>query len=205
METYYRNFRYFSRLLIMTQRIKKVTSQRLSRDEWIEKALDVLMTEGGSVLTIDNLVKELGVSRGSFYWHFKDRTDFVRHLVDYWLEIFTKEVTVEISELKETAEKRLLSLATHIVSDRLTRYDIAIRAWAAYDPVATRGVKKVDEFRLNYVRSLFSQLGFEGEQLEMRTQTFVVYYSLETSLIVRLTRKQQLKQIKLRHTLLIKP
>jgi hypothetical protein len=63
-------------------------------------------------------------------------------------------------------------------------------------------VKKVDDYRLDYVRSLFAEIGLKGDDLEMRTRTFVVYHSLESGLFSRISQKQQLKLIKLRHALL---
>ena len=180
-------------------------SQRLTRDEWLARALHALAKEGGSILTLDALVRRLGVSRGSFYWHFKDRADFVRQLVKYWSVLFTESISEKIQGLERGPEQRLLSLMEAIVCDRLTRYDIAIRAWASHDVVAKRGVKEVDQFRLDFVRSLFREIGFEGEELEMRTRTFVVYYSLEPGLFSTISREQQLSQIKLRHRLLTTP
>ena len=188
----------------MPRQATSICNQRLSRDEWLGRALEALANEGGGVLTIDELVQRLGVSRGSFYWHFKDRTDFVRQLVDYWSVLFTRGVAQETNQSEGSARERLLSLMERIVSDRLARYDIAIRAWASHNQVAARGVKKVDEFRLSYVRSLFEEMGFTGEELDMRTRTFVVFYSLEPGLYVDISRKDQLKQLKLRHALLTK-
>lgn len=189
----------------MPQKTNAANVQRLSRDEWLARALEALAKEGSSVLTVDALVKRLGVSRGSFYWHFKDRTDFIRQLVEYWSEVDTKGVAEETSRLGVSAEQRLLTLAERIVTGRFNRYDMPIRAWASHDPVAARMVKKVDEFRLGYVRSLFAEIGFTSEQLEMRTRTFVLCYSLEHGLFAEISRKERLKQLKLRHALLTRP
>ena len=189
----------------MPRQATNIHHQRLSWDEWLGRALEALANEGGGVLTIDELVQRLGVSRGSFYWHFKDRADFVRKLVDYWSERFTRGVAQETNESEGSAKERLFSLMEPIVSDQLTRYDIAIRAWASHNQIAARGVKKVDEFRLSYVRSLFEEMGFKGEELNMRTRTFVVFYSLEPGLFVDISHKDQLKQLELRHALLTKP
>ncbi len=54
--------------------------KNLSRKEWLEKALSIVSREGAAKLRINNLVAEVGVTKGSFYWHFKDREDFVRSL-----------------------------------------------------------------------------------------------------------------------------
>ena len=181
------------------------SKSRLTKDDWLARALDALAKEGASVLTLDALVRRLGVSRGSFYWHFTDRTDFVRQLVKYWSVVFTEGVSEKIQALDGSPEERLLSLMERIVCDRLTRYDIAIRTWASQDTTAKRSVKQVDQFRLEFVRSLFREIGFEGQELEMRTRTFVVYYSLEPALFSTISRKQKLSQIKLQHRLLTTP
>jgi AcrR family transcriptional regulator len=179
--------------------------KRLSRNEWLAQALEALSREGGSVLTVDALVQRLNITRGSFYWHFNDRSDFVRQLVDYWSVVFTQGVAKETNELRGNAEERLLALMQAIVRKRLNQYDVPIRAWASYDPVAARQVKKVDEFRTDYVRSLFKEMGFTGDELDMRTRTFVVFYALEPGMFLRVPSKQQLKQLELRHALFVNP
>jgi AcrR family transcriptional regulator len=65
---------------------------RFSRDEWLERALEVISREPHGKLRIHELVKDLGVTRGSFYWHFKDRDDFVRSLAEYWDRWSTNQV-----------------------------------------------------------------------------------------------------------------
>jgi AcrR family transcriptional regulator len=65
---------------------------RLSRDEWLEQALEVTSRKPHGKLRIHELVKHLGVTRGSFYWHFKDREDFVRSLGEYWDRWSTDQV-----------------------------------------------------------------------------------------------------------------
>ena len=188
----------------MPRKPTSAQKQHMSRSDWLAHALEILKKEGGSVLTIEILAKRLGVSRGSFYWHFKDRTDFVRQIVEHWSLIFTQGVAGDTDGIQTSAQEKLLALMEQIVGEQLNRYDIAIRAWASHDPVASDMVKEVDDFRLRYVRSLFAEMGFVGEDLEMRTRTMVVYYSLEPGLFSAISRKEQLKQLKLRHTFLIR-
>ena len=75
-------------------------SKGLSRNEWLARALEVLAKEGSSVMTVDALVKRLNVTRGSFYWHFEDRADFIRQLVHYWSVAFTEEIAKEVSKVR---------------------------------------------------------------------------------------------------------
>ena len=69
---------------------------RLSKEEWLARALEVLGRKGAGELTIESMARHLGVTKGSFYWHFKDRADFFRQLIEYWDEHFTQTVIVEI-------------------------------------------------------------------------------------------------------------
>ena len=65
---------------------------RLNREEWLEKAIEVLSREGSGKLRVQGLSEALGVSKGSFYWHFKDRAEFLRAIVEFWSERYTKKV-----------------------------------------------------------------------------------------------------------------
>jgi len=178
---------------------------RLSREDWLSRALDALADAGGGALTIDALTQRLGVSRGSFYWHFKDRADFVRQLIDHWSVLMTQRVTEETAQLDAGPKERLLALMENLIAGQFNRYDMVVRVWAAHDRKAARLVENVDELRLAYVRSLFAEMGFIGDELEMRTRTFVVYYSVEPGLFAPLPRKALKKDLMLRHALLTRP
>ena len=75
--------------------------QNLSREDWLEKALNVVSRVGGAKLRINNLVTEVGVTKGSFYWHFKDREDFVRSLIDHWHQRYTLTVSDYLDDFDE--------------------------------------------------------------------------------------------------------
>ena len=71
----------------------------MDRDSLLQRALLVVAREGGSELTIERLVAALGVTKGSFYWHFRDRSDFVRALAGHWAFWSTKVVAAEFEDL----------------------------------------------------------------------------------------------------------
>ena len=98
-----------------------------------------------------------------------------------------------------------MALMKQIVVGGLAQYDIAVRAWAKHDAVAAQLVKKVDRFRMDFVRSLFSAMGFEGVELEARTRAFVVYFSLESGLFVAQSKQNRIKQIKSLHAFFTRP
>ena len=82
---------------------------RYSRDEFLARSLDVLSQDGESKLRIDRLVDQLGVTKGSFYWHFENRADFVRSLADYWARSSTQVVIDDLETMAGSPEDRLFS------------------------------------------------------------------------------------------------
>jgi len=148
---------------------------RLSREEWLARALEVLVKKGAGQLTVESLARQLGVTKGSFYWHFTDRADFFRQLIEYWDERFTQTVIAEISELGGPAEERLLELMRLVLSKRLDRFEMPVRAWAQQNPALAPLVRKVDRHRISFVRSLFLEMGFDEDEAEMRTRVFLTY------------------------------
>jgi AcrR family transcriptional regulator len=148
---------------------------RLSREEWLARALEVLARKGASELSVESLAQKLGVTKGSFYWHFKNRDNFFLQLIEYWDEQFTQTVITEISGLNVPPEKRLLELMRLVLSKRLDRLEMPVRAWAQQNPALAPLVRSVDRHRISFVRSLFLEMGFDEDEAEMRTRIFLTY------------------------------
>jgi hypothetical protein len=89
-----------------------------------------------------------------------------------------------------------------ITERELTRYDLAVRAWAVFDPRAARAAKKSDRQRYAYVKGLFHEIGFRGHQLELRTRLFLHYQIAESILFLEHSPAKRLKLLKLRHDFL---
>ena len=175
---------------------------RLSKEKWLEKSLEVLVLEGDRKLTIDHLVKAMGVTKGSFYWHFKNRADFITSLVCYWVEEYTLSLTSQIKAEFPDANKRLLALLKRLTETNHARYDFAVLYWGQYEPAAKAMVQEAMDFRLNYIRSIFKELGFKGDELEMRVQTVVTFQTMELHDYNNLTKEERLRHVKLRHRML---
>lgn len=181
----------------------KTREPRLTRREWLGRALDAIARDGRGWIGIHDLVEHVGVTKGSFYWHFKDRADFVKALLDYYVEFSTGSVARDLADGVLPPEQRLLELAVRIVNDGLDRYNLAIQAWGLREPAAAAVVRKVERFRRDYVRGLFREMGFRGEALAMRTQTFYVYYTFEAASRPRVSKQERMREIKLRHRMLV--
>ena len=184
----------------MTQKKK-----RLSKEEWLRKALILLARSGESQIRIDRLTSALGVTKGSFYWHFKSRADFVSQLVDYWDRRFTRIVPENLADDHSSAKNRLLRLMEMVYDLNSTRFDLAIRSWATHEPGIAKRVRKVDRFRSTFVRSLFEEMGFEGDELDVRTRAFVTFISLESSLFARISKSEIRRQLIARHAFFTRP
>ena len=175
---------------------------RLSIDEWLGAALEALANYGPEVLTIEKLCKHLGVSRGSFYWHFKNRDDFIKKLVQYWDTRLTNSIAETTQLVQEDPSQTLMFLMDLITETNAGRYDIPIRSWAATNPHAAAAVKQTDTTRYNFVKSLFSGIGFSGDELEIRVRAFVVYFSMERALTIEEKPKERKRRLTLLHQLL---
>ena len=177
---------------------------RYSRDAWLGRALHVLSREGRAKLRIAGLCRDLGVTKGSFYHHFKSRDDFIKQLLDYWDLVFTAPVIEEVYRVGGGPEKRLLTLMETLFRRDYPKYDLAIKAWAAQDSKIARRVRSVDRARHNFIKAIFTDMGFNDEEAEMRTRTFIVFHSMESSLCLRTSRAERHRLLRRRHRMLTK-
>jgi len=177
--------------------------KRVSKDQWLARALDTLESSGVEAVKIERLAKTLGISRSGFYWHFKNRQDLLEHLLDYWVREYTGVVTDNPDDVKLDPKIRLLTAMEMIKNKNLTKYDLAMTSWAKLDPLVHKVVKKVVKMRLDYLRIIFAELGFEGDELEMRARLFVCYHSWEDTMFPDLSSQKHSKLLKLRFKYLI--
>ena len=139
---------------------------------------------------VERLARALGIAKAGFYWHFKNRDDLMQQLLNHWVGELTAVVTAD-DELRTLDPKaRLIRTAELVVDLDLARYDMAIRQWAQEDALVARTVKRVDDLRLDFVRASFAELGFKGDDLEMRSLLFVCY-ELGATIFTGLSRKQR--------------
>lgn len=184
--------------------MNKQTVQRgVSKAEWLQASLEALSERGVNGITIEGLAKTLGISRAGFYWHFKNRDDLLGELLAYWVHETTLVVTANSQLIALAPKFRLIKMAEMILDYDLGRYDMPIRQWARTDAEAARVVRKVNRIRLDFLGTAFSELGFKGEELEMRARLFICYHALESSMFQEISRKRRRRLIAKRIELLI--
>jgi AcrR family transcriptional regulator len=164
------------------------TRASLTPETWIEAATEVLVDRGIDHVRVDVLAQQLGVTRGSFYWHFRDREDLLRRVLQAWRERATEVLT---QRLQTAGTDPLVKLRDVIslpfrgrAALRAARIELAIRAWARRDEMARRAVDDADASRLSYHRQIFEDLGFGAEEAQQRA--FILYsYEVAESLLGR--------------------
>jgi AcrR family transcriptional regulator len=152
----------------------------VSRDEWLQAAATMLESQSIVDVKIETLARVLGVSKSGFYWHFKNRNELLDHLLEYWLHEVTEVITENPKLLKLDPVNRLRRTAEIILDYDLVRYDIAIRQWALSNEKVAEVVASVNQKRMDFVGGALQELGFAGEDLEMRTLLFACYHSCES-------------------------
>jgi AcrR family transcriptional regulator len=132
---------------------------KLSRERWLENALEVLKESGGQ-LDIETLCRRLGVSKGSFYWHFSDRREFRLDVVSFWDEGYTETVIGEISALEATPAEKFAALFEMVIKRDLDRLEEAMHAWALRDPEVAAAVQGVWLQRRDFFSEILQSGGY---------------------------------------------
>lgn len=145
---------------------------RDARQPWLDAGLDILETHGPAVLTIDELARRLGRTKGSYYHHFRSRAGFVDALLRYWEEASTLRIIAAAEAARETAAKKR-TLTELTVPLHASRLEVHIRAWALAAPAVRAHVERVDAERLAYVERI--ALAVTGDAERARTIARAVY------------------------------
>ena len=181
----------------------RVTRRRLTREDWLARALEVLGAEGLSRVCVEPLADSLGVTKGSFYWHFEDRDELLTSLLDYWEEEYTNGLEASMDTFAPDPESQLLGLLELIAQRNTNRFDAAIRAWALNDERAAAHLSRVDQKRLDYVRDLFREMGFSPEEADLRGRISYYYLVGENSVLAEPpSAAERLAYIRRRHRML---
>ncbi|MHC4342543.1 MAG: TetR/AcrR family transcriptional regulator [Planctomycetota bacterium] len=176
---------------------------RLGARDWLVEALETLGREGVIGVSVENVARSMGATKGSFYHHFKNKEELIHRLLEYWETELTDKIDGHVAHLHGKPAEQLLALLEFIAENETNRYDAAMRAWALHDERVATVVRRVDQKRLAYVRALFRKMGFPAEQADMRGR--MSYYDVvgeHSALAEERTLESRLKDIKLRHELL---
>ena len=181
----------------------------LTPEHWIAAATDVLVDQGIDRVRVDLLAAQLSVTRGSFYWHFRDRDDLLRRVLQAWRDNATVQLTQRLAGAGTDPRRQLQDVISlpfrGRAAVRAARIELAIRAWARRDEMARRAVDEADDSRIAYHAQIFEALGFAAD--EARLRAFVLYsYEVAESLLNRQgTQAQKLQRSLFVERLMLQP
>jgi AcrR family transcriptional regulator len=146
----------------------RMTIERLTAQDWIDFALKTLAREGFQALKADVLARKLGVSRGSFYWHFSELDAFHARVIEDWRQVATEAIIADL-EHYDSPEQRLDVLLRRAFGHG-TGLEIRMRTWAESHPQAARALKDIDKRRRDYIEQMLVQAGVPPSVAATRAQ-----------------------------------
>jgi AcrR family transcriptional regulator len=147
-----------------------MTKTRLSVDEWVDAGIELLADEGLAAVKIDRLCKQLGVTKGSFYWHFSDLAAFLAALADRWGELrdARRAAFTELADLPP--RERIATMMELLLDPDEWALERAVREWARTDESVRERVNRSDRWVFVEVRKALLELGFDKEDADIRAR-----------------------------------
>ncbi len=146
---------------------------QLSARDWLDQGLKALAQNGFTALRAEPLAKAMGVSRGSFYWHFADIGAFHSAILKHWREIAAEQIIADV-EAAAGNDNPLQLLLRRVFGERLA-LENAVRTWAMVDPAARAAVRAIDQRRLSYIEGLLRDSGLLPDMARARAQ--ILYWA----------------------------
>jgi AcrR family transcriptional regulator len=142
---------------------------RLSREDWIEAALQALADDGPSGVAVERLAARLGTTKGSFYWHFKDREELITEALATWEREDTDAPIEEMRAIGDPVERLRIGTVMAIEYEEAERPDVRLLP-SASDPVVGEVVKRVQRKRLDFLAQTFREAGFTPAESRLRAR-----------------------------------
>ncbi|QKV96377.1 TetR/AcrR family transcriptional regulator [Streptomyces sp. NA02950] len=141
---------------------------RTPRGKWIEAGLRALADGGPDAVRVEALAKTLGVTKGGFYGYFADRNALLEEMLDTWERESVDDLPARVEREGGDAEARMRTAGALASDDRLLAIDLAVRDWARRDRAVAHRLRRVDNRRMEYLRSLFRERYSDEDEVEAR-------------------------------------
>jgi AcrR family transcriptional regulator len=156
---------------------KARVDQRIGPAEWVDAGLKLLAKEGIDAVRVEPLAVNLGVTKGSFYWHFKDRAALHTEMLRAWRGVGTGDIIEQVEAGGGTGAERLYRLVELGTSNgKAASLETAVRTWARSDANVAEALGEVDRKRLDYVVKLLTASGLKRDV--SRTRAKLLYLAL---------------------------
>jgi len=154
---------------------------RLSREDWRQETLKLLQHRGLEGVKIVVIAESMGVTSGSFYWHFKNLRDLLDSLLLYWERELTDAVMEMAKAFSGSPEDRILNLMLQVIEEDAAVYDHAFAVWAKNEPSAREVFERTLRTRFDFAAWMFKQCGFSDRQAGTRGRMMVAYLMGESA------------------------
>jgi AcrR family transcriptional regulator len=157
----------------------------LGPEDWLQAARKMLIADGIDRVKVERIADRLGVTRGGFYWHFKDRQSLLDQLLRHWEKTNTDAFIATIAAAPPHLEERVLKL--FIIWMEARDFDVglemAVRNWARRSKKVHKAVRNADARRLSFIQSLFEDEGYNQREAMVRSRiiyfTQIGYFAIE--------------------------
>lgn len=144
----------------------------LTRADWLEAAIRLFMQEGVEAVRITRLAQVMAVTRGSFYWHFKDRDDLLDGLVSFWEQKNMRSTMLALENVDNLQDGMLSLFSTWLDVSRFEPgLDMAMRDWARRSERVRQAVARADKACMNALANFFQRMGVEEIEAQTRART----------------------------------
>ncbi|KRG70135.1 TetR/AcrR family transcriptional regulator [Pseudoxanthomonas dokdonensis] len=167
-------------------------NSRLSADDWAQAALDLIAEQGVAAVAVEPLARRLGVTKGSFYWHFPSRDALLQAALERWEVVEQENVFGSLEQVPDPGER--LRALFQLVGHEVTPHIIYSELLKALDhPAVQPVINRVSQRRMEYLVASFRQAGLGRTEAQHRARlTYAAYVGfLQLSL--------QLQQPKMSH------
>jgi AcrR family transcriptional regulator len=152
-----------------------VTGSRLAVRDWIDAGFDILAEEGIQGIKIDPIARRLGVTKGSFYWHFRDLDDFLKALATRWADEMGTRYLASAGDPRGHPLTRMRNRLRVFLSRTVRMLDREMRNWARTDSRARAALGRTDRLIFEQMCRDLTELGFEPSEAEWRAS--VLFYA----------------------------
>jgi AcrR family transcriptional regulator len=145
-----------------------VAQTRTPKSAWIDAGLHALAAGGPDAVRVELIAAELGVTRGGFYWHFPNRQAFLEEMLNTWEHRSTDETLERVENEGGDARDKVRRAGMLTFSKELLPIDLAIRDWARRDRSVANRLRRVDNRRMEYLRTLIGTFVDDADDVEAR-------------------------------------
>ncbi|MBN8649564.1 MAG: TetR/AcrR family transcriptional regulator [Caulobacterales bacterium] len=157
-----------------------MTESKLSKIDWIKAGFRALCNGGVGAIRIEPIARQIGTTKGSFYWHFKDLAALKIAMLEFYTQKGTQDI-IDTANMRTTPNEALMFVVKSALNPPeddvgSVMAEAAIREWARFDDYARQNINKIDEMRTNFLHQNIIELGYENAEAKARAQILYSAY-----------------------------